>query len=373
MQLPVDSKIDKQQRLLEVAETYFREIVAPQAAAIEREPEALREALQGMGDRALLAIRVPKSWGGSQLSELDFLRFQIMVARYSGALAFLQTQHQSAGSLLEASPNQSLKQEYLPRMARGKVLVGVGFSQLRRRGEPPLKAVPVAGGYQLEGEVPWVTGFGFFEDFIIGATLPDGREVYGMVPLQDTDRQSGGSISFSPPMELAAMASTNTVRAKLREWFLPSDRVVSVQPAGSIHKKSEKNVLHHGFFALGCAQAGLDILETVYQKKQLPFLQQAFDSLNQELTSCRRAMFEALPPQSQMFEQRLQLRAWAINLAGRCSQAAVTASSGAANSNDHRAQRVYREALMFTVSGQTVAVMEATLKQLLSVGKKSYN
>ena len=365
MQLPVDSKIDKQQRLLEVAQTYFREIVAPQAAAIEREPEALREALQGMGDRALLAIRVPQSWGGSQLSELDFLRFQIMVARYSGALAFLQTQHQSAGSLLEASPNQSLKQEYLPRMARGKVLVGVGFSQLRRRGEPPIKAVPFAGGYHLEGEVPWITGFGFFEDFIIGATLPDGREVYGMVPLQNTDRQSGGSISFSPPMELAAMASTNTVRAKLREWFLPSDRVVSVQPAGSIQKKSEKNVLHHGFFALGCAQAGLDILETVYQKKELSFLQQAFDSLNQELTSCRRAMFEALPPQSQMFEQRLQLRAWAINLAGRCSQAAVTASSGAANSSAHPAQRVYREALMFTVSGQTTAVMEATLKQLL--------
>ncbi len=115
MQLPVDSTIDKQQGLLEVAETYFREIVAPQAAAIEREPEALREALQGMGDRALLAIRVPQGWGGSQLSELDFLRFQIMVARYSGALAFLQTQHQSAGSLLEASPNQSVNAPLMTR------------------------------------------------------------------------------------------------------------------------------------------------------------------------------------------------------------------------------------------------------------------
>ncbi len=149
MQLPVDSQADKQHKLLEVAETYFRETVVPQAAAIDREPEVLRKALRGMGDRALLALRVAKDWGGSQLSELDFRRFQIMAARYSGALAFLQTQHQSAGSLLEASSNQSLKQEYLPRMARGKVLVGVGFSQLRRRGEPPIKAAPVSGGYHL--------------------------------------------------------------------------------------------------------------------------------------------------------------------------------------------------------------------------------
>ncbi|MGK7876941.1 MAG: acyl-CoA dehydrogenase family protein [Xenococcaceae cyanobacterium] len=364
---------DEQQRLLEVAETYFRSVVAPQAAIIDQEPEALRKALRGMGDRSLLALRVPKLWGGSEFSEIAFRRFQIMMARYSGALTFLQAQHQSAGSLLVVSTNKSLKQEYLPRMARSEVLVGVGFSQLRRRGEPPMKAVPVAGGYQLEGEVPWITGFGFFQDFIIGAALPNGEAVYGMVPFRDTAQESGGTIRLSQPMELAAMASTNTVSASLSGWFLPSDRVLAVKPGGSIHENDKKNVLHHGFFALGCAQAGLDILETAYQRKQLPFLRQAFDSLNQELTSCRTQMFEALPPQSQSFEQRLQLRTWAINLAGRCSQAAVTVSGGAANYKYHAAQRVYREALMFTVSGQTTAVMEATLELLLFVGKLYYN
>ncbi|WP_041237645.1 hypothetical protein [Gloeothece citriformis] len=64
-------------------------------------------------------------------------------------------------------------------------------------------------------------------------------------------------------------------------------------------------------------------------------------------------------------EERLPLRAWAINLAGRCARAAVAVSSGAANGLDHPAGRVYREALLFTVTGQTTAVMEATLEQLL--------
>jgi hypothetical protein len=60
----------------------------------------------------------------------------------------------------------------------------------------------------------------------------------------------------------------------------------------------------------------------------------------------------------------VQLRAWAIDLAARIAHAAVTVSSGAANYSHHDAQRVYREALVFTVTGQTRAVMEATLERL---------
>ncbi|WP_293068094.1 MULTISPECIES: hypothetical protein [unclassified Moorena] len=78
-------------------------------------------------------------------------------------------------------------------------------------------------------------------------------------------------------------------------------------------------------------------------------------------------MIQAAKADSQTFEQRLQLRTWAINLAGRCAQAAVTVSSGAANYKHHPAQRVYREALVFTVSGQTTAIMEGSLARLVNV------
>lgn len=352
-------------QLLEVAETYLRDTVAPQAELCDRDSEALMLALEGMKERALLGLKIPQEWEGAGVSERDFRHFQTTIARYSGALAFLQAQHQSAGSLLVNSTNEALKREYLPKMSAGKVLIGVGFSQLRRRGEPPTKAVLTAGGYCIEGEVPWITGLGFFDNFIIGAALPSGEAVYGMMPFQDAIQDSGGSIRFSSPMELVATAAANTVSAALENWFLEGDHVLAVKPAGAIHTRDCQNVLHHGFFALGCAQAGLDILDRVYQKKQLPLLEQVFNSLNEELASCRQAMFEALLAQSQSFEQRLQLRAWAIDLAGRCSRAAVIASSGAANSLYNAAGRVYREALLFSVSGQTTAVMEATLEQLL--------
>ena len=365
---------DDPQTLLDLAESYLRESVAPLASEIDCDPEALRDALKGMGvseagrDSAhcsLLALRVPKIWGGAEVNEETYRRFQQLVPRYSGALAFLQTQHQSAAEMLANSENESLKRQYLPYMSKGQVLVGVGFSQLRRKGDPLVKAIPVEGGYLLNGEVPWVTGFGFFQDFIVGAALPDGRAVYGMVPFVETFQEAGGAIAFSEPMELGAIASTNTVTATLTHCFLPQERVVFIKPAGAIHENDKKNVLHHGFFALGCARAGLDILEATAKTKQLPFLKPAFDCLNEELTRCQTAMMQALPADSKTWEQRLQLRAWAINLALRCANAAVTVSSGAANYRYNAAQRVYREALVFTVSGQTTAVMEATLAQLL--------
>ncbi|MDJ0532815.1 MAG: acyl-CoA dehydrogenase family protein [Xenococcaceae cyanobacterium MO_207.B15] len=351
------------EQLFKTAEAYLREIVAPQAAQIDRKPEIIEQVLKGMGDRYLLALRVPQNLGGAGFTEIDYSHFQILIARYSGALAFLQTQHQSAGSMLVASKNQELKQSYLPYMGTGEILVGVGFSQLRRHGNPIIKAQKVENGYLLEGEVPWITGFGFFDSFIIGATLPDGRELYGILPLHSQQQPTGGIINFSSPMELIAMNSTNTVSADIKQWFLADKEVVDIKPAGSIQEKSRKNVLHHGFYALGCAQAGLDILQSIHQKKQLPFLQQSWQTLQQELTNCHQAMFAATLDCT--YPEKLKLRGWAINLAGRCSHAAVIASSGAANYQDHPAGRVYREALLFSVSGQTTAVMEESLNALL--------
>lgn len=353
--------MDNQLHLLDIAESYLRKSVAPLATEIDSSPEALREALKGLGERSLLALRVPQEWSGSEVSEQTFRTFQELVARYSGALAFLQTQHQSAAGMLVASKNSSLKCQYLPLMSNGQILVGVGFSQLRRQGDPTVKALPVEGGYHLEGQVPWVTGWGLFQEFIVAATLPDGGAVFGIVPFVTRYQDMGSAITFTQPMQLAAMTSTNTVTANLTSWFLPQERVVSIKPAGWIHQNDLKNVLHQGFFVLGCARAGLDILEAAGLTKPNAFISKAFKLLDRELTACSTAIRH--PPKP--FADRLQIRVWAIDLAVRCAHAAITVSSGAANYSHHAAQRVYREALVFTVSGQTTAVMEATLSRLV--------
>ena len=350
--------------LLQIAQLYFQEFVAPQAEKIDKDSQALAIALKGMGDRNLLALRVSQNWGGAGLTTQEFRLFQETIARYSGALAFLQTQHQSAAYRLMKSGNELLKQKYLPHTAKGKVLLGIGFSHVRRPGEPIAKAFPVPGGYRLEGKIPWLTGFEFFHHFIIGATLPDGQVVYAMMPFQHREEKEG-KISFSPPQKLAAMNSTNTVSANLKNCFLPQEQVLFLEPVGTIHQRDKSNVLQQAFYNLGCARAGLDIIAESYHKKQLIFIKEAFIDLEQELNKLREKLLEADGNSDIPFEQKLILRAKAISLASRCAQGSVAVSSGTANYENHPAQRVYREALLFAVSSQTTNVMEATLANLI--------
>lgn len=347
---------------LDAVEHYLHTQVAPIAEQLDTDAEALRQVFLELGRQNWLALRVNQSWGGADIGDRGFQQFQELLARYSGALAFLQAQHQSAGALLNHSANLALKQQYLPGMATGGKAIGVGFSHLRRSGEPPVKAVPHEGGYLIDGTIPWITGCGVFQAFIGAAVLPDQQAVYGVFPFVDTQQSTGGTLVVGEPMPLAALTATSTVAVTLKGWFLPEAQVAAVKPANAIHKSDVLNVLQHSFFALGCAQAGLDVVHQTAQRRSQPFLQNAYTVLAEELQNCRQLIYAA---ESHTFESRLQLRAWAIDLAVRCAHAAVVVSAGAANAMSHPAQRIFREAMVFSVTGQTSAVMEVTLAQLL--------
>ena len=264
-------------------ESFLQSHVAPLANKIDRCPQALKFALEQMGDRSWLALKVAPELGGAGMNQTEYQLVQISLARVSGALTFLQTQHQSAVAKLAQSQNKSLQREFLTGVAKGDTLIGVGFSHLRRRGAPMVQATETTDGYLITGKVPWITGYGFFDHFILGATLPDGRELYGVLPLQNEVQEAGGEIICSQPMDLIAMTATNTISAQINQWQLKRDRLVTINPAGAIHTSSRKNVLHHGFFALGCAYGGLDILQAIAETKQLKFIQQSWQSLEQEV------------------------------------------------------------------------------------------
>lgn len=345
------------------AEAFLRSEVAPAANAIDRDPEALRMALQGLRERGLMALRRPTEFGGPAWPEAEFRAFQESVARVSGCLAFLQTQHQTAVGLVAKGDNDDLKAEVLPQM--GERLVGIGFSQLRRSGPPVTRAEAVQGGYEVSGHVPWITGESFFGEFIVGATLPDGRSLLALVPFRD-----GEGMRLSEPMRLAAMDAARTVTADLDRHRVPAERVVAIKPDGWVRDNDLINIALQGAFAVGCAQAGLDVLARAIAKRRLDFAQGPLERLQGELDECRAQMraAQAASADDATTAEKLRLRAWAIDLAARCAHAGVTASSGAANSLDHDAQRVYREALVFTVSAQTPAIMAATLERLAGRG-----
>ncbi|OUC13020.1 MAG: hypothetical protein B0A82_19195 [Alkalinema sp. CACIAM 70d] len=354
--------------------------IGPKAQILDSNPDALAQALALLGQHDLLALKAFPSWQGVPIDALMFAQFQERLARSSGALAFLQTQHQSAGAMLANSDNRSLQADYLPKMANGEALVGIAFSHLRRVDNPPVTAIAVDDGqkinsYELNGYIPWITGSGIFQDFILAATLPDGSAVYGLLPFKSTTQSTGGSLLrgsllLSEPMQLAAMNAAQTVTGNLNRWILPPERVVTIRPAGAMPASDRANVLSHSSFALGCAQAGLDWLLEMQQRKSFLVIGAIHTDLATELHTCRAEIEQALTNQdlkhhlTQNYEAQLSLRVWAIDLALRCTQAAVVASSGAANQSSHPANRLYREALVWSVAGQTPDVLAAALQRI---------
>lgn len=345
--------------------TYLTEHITPMAHRIDDDAEALFDAFAALGTFAALTPKVPKNMGGMGLDARSFWQFQSMVARCSGALAFLQTQHQSAASFLLATGNEALQQAYLPAMAKGEKRVGVGFSQLRRR-PCPLQAIALKGGYGLSGEVPWVSGAGLFDAFIGAATLPSGEAVFGLLPLKSTTQKNAGRLFVNEPMALSAMPSTNTVRVQLEDWFLPADYVVSLRPAGWLEDRDYANPLSPLGLMFGCALAALDAAKQSLSHRHIhhDVVAQLTAKLNQLQAQLPVAV--ALPKAA--YDQKMALRGQAIALMNTCAQAAVIASSGAANAASHPAQRVYRESLLFSVSGQTNQGAIASLDALLLGG-----
>ncbi|HWD39763.1 MAG TPA: acyl-CoA dehydrogenase family protein [Fimbriimonas sp.] len=352
--------MSKDREVLEKAEEFLKRDVAPNAEKMDWDYETLKSAVDGLCELDLMALKRPEAYGGPEISDTAVRHFQELIARYSGALAFLQTQHQGVVGMIASGPNQVLKDEYLPGMGDGRKLIGVGFSQLRRPGPPIMRAEPVDGGYRLNGNVPWVTGWMFYPEFMIGASLPDGRALFAPVPLSTQE-----GVRISEPMALAAMASANTVSVEIEDFFVPEERVALIRDAGWIQNNDQINIAQQGSFALGCAQAGLDVLQRNADRRKLAFAQEAYERLSAELEDLRQATEEARSNiREETTQERLELRAWQIELAVRCAHAGVASSSGAANSMSHPAQRIYREALVYTVSAQTGPIMEATLDRI---------
>lgn len=67
-------------------------------------------------------------------------------------------------------------------------------------------------------------------------------------------------------------------------------------------------------------------------------------------------------------EDASRARAWCVDLGVRAAHAAVIVSSGAANLLDHPAQRLFREAMVYTLTAQTGDLQTATLERLLRRG-----
>jgi alkylation response protein AidB-like acyl-CoA dehydrogenase len=279
-----------------------------------------------------------------------------------GTTWFVLTQHFGPCAMFAASENPSLRERYLRDMAAGRHLVGVGFGHLRRP-DPMLRARETAAGWILDGVAPWVTGWPLLGGVVYGATLPDGeRHVYLYVPAEENERQTS-----SPPLPLCAMNASATTEVRFRDLFVPRENWVKFSSRDEMARGDANNIAGAVAPPLGGARASLKLLRNTAEKRNIGFLHEAADALAAEINACRAESYRWADGRKDVPDYKpnaLRCRAWAITLAVRAAHMAVAASSGAANSLEHPAQRLFREAMFYTVIAQTRDIMAATVGAL---------
>jgi alkylation response protein AidB-like acyl-CoA dehydrogenase len=214
---------------------------------------------------------------------------------------------------------------------------------------------------------------------VFGATLSDDEFVYVWSPgrrsdfgalfnFDDVDSEQWGSLAASAPIPLCAMNASATVELRLNGWFVPEEHYLQSSTRSRMESNDRNGVLGATAMPLGCAKAGVRILREIVEQKPLPAIKRASDSFTSELEDARSEVehWSDRSGEENFFENGVRLRAWCIELALRTAHAAVAAVSGSANSLNHPAQRLLREAMFYTIQAQTRDVMSATLNRLVS-------
>ena len=179
-----EADAEEQQRaekFLGVLERFVRDHV--DAERIERDARIPEETIQGLRDIGAFGIKIPREYGGLELSQYTYCRAMSLISTVSAPLVALLSAHQSIGVpgpvKMFGTPEQ--KKRFLPRLAKGAISA---FALTENEvGSDPARMSTIAmpapdgNGWILNGEKLWITNGTVAELMVVMARTPgkDGK------------------------------------------------------------------------------------------------------------------------------------------------------------------------------------------------------
>ncbi len=284
-----------------------------------------------MGKEHLYALSVRSEMENAPLDKKTRFDNKALETSISGALSFLTSQINLSSSLIYYGDNEVAKKTILPKVMKGELRIANAVSHLRSD-IPAIDVQKINEGYIVNGAIKWLTGFGHFEQFILGFSH-EGQEYFALLPFADDHHN--GQCQISPPLQVMVMQSTQTVTASLKDWFIPEKNIVNRQEAGNWYHQMKTN--HHILpYFYGIGMSALALLNEYYKKENAVThaLLEELNKLRDKITSDLDCDFIAL-------------RVKITNCAWKCVQLAVIASKGQAMDPNSRISRLYREIVQF--------------------------
>lgn len=324
-----------------------------------------REHFALLGERGLLGLVIPEAYGGLGVGPAVVRDVLEILAAACGVTAFTVMQHVLGVNQLINGESEALRREWLPRYARGERYCGIAYSHLRRPGPPTLRVAVERQTVVFSGEAPWFTGWGIMDDVVLAGTLPDGRYLFALLPL-DTP-----GLSASAPLRLAAASASSTVFLFCDDVRVPLERHVRTLTPAELAERDQRAVLRYTALPLGVATAASRLLEGLSATRADPVIAELASAIEAERAAIREAAdwWEPRFGVPDYLENAYRVRTWAIEAGMRAAHAAAMATGGTANLLTNPAQRLVREALLFSLNAQTADLRRAELEWYAAVAR----
>ena len=328
-------------RVLAVARQLADDLLFPEAMRVEGLDALPAAHLDALAAEGLYGASVPVQAGGLGLDLGAACAVTEELASGCLTTTFVWLQHRGLSMTLAAEGTPAaLRDQWLGPAGRGQVRGGIALTGIIP-GPPLLRARPAAdGGWQVDGEAPWVTGWGLIDLLLVQARGP-GDSIVTLI--LDATAQPGLTVTRQ---RLSAVNASVTVRLGFDGVGVPAERFAGQAPFDPAESLRPDRMRINGSLALGLVSRCARLLGP--------------GPLDDELAACRERLDEAITADTTAMAEA---RAAASELAVRATAALAVRDGSRSVTVDQHAARLAREAVFLLVFGSRPGIKSALLRR----------
>lgn len=344
--------------------------VRERSGQVDRTASWPAQDLDALASAGAMRWAVPNDVGGEGLAPLDLYRGYEQIAAASLTLALILSQRDSAVATIASAQGFALRDRLLGALRDNAVFTTVGVAQLttsRQGGRPALLATWAAGGWRLDGMIPWATGAASSDFIVAGAALDDGNQLLFLLPtgkaLTDPvlaqDLSGAAGVTIDPPLPLVALRASWTGQVRCDGVLIPETLVLRGPEPKVLGHRQHTLPLGQAFLAMGLCRGGLDLIAA----HRSAAASRSFERLDHQLARLRQQVLDlsASGREQEAVAAAPSLRGECNDLAIRITHAAVALYKGTALLDTHPAQRLAREAMFLLVWSCPDPVIDCTV------------
>jgi alkylation response protein AidB-like acyl-CoA dehydrogenase len=337
------------------------EKLAPKAVDVDLKAEYPEAFLRELGAVGGFRGAVAPEHGGNGLGLKHVVQVMEEAARHCLSTGFLVWCQTACARYIQMSDNAALKASFLPRIARGEVLVGTGLSNTVKSCDTiedfRLSAKKVEGGYVINGVLPWVSNLGPTHYFATGCPVegePKGDD--GLVFVLVDCQQAG--FKLVDCAHFVALDGTRTLACHFKDAFVPDAMVLSHPGQSRAYVKRIKPgmILAQMGMGLGLIEACVDMMKLsnrthAHVNQYLDDQAEDIDGVLQEARAATYALADTLSanPTADITLDILKLRLAGGELALKAANAALLHMGAKGYLQKSPAQRRLREAYFIAI------------------------